>query len=152
VGAFAVLGPGAEDRAVSELEAAWEAEEAALQRGDIDAAVNAVVDAWTLPDASKALRKRVAAMQRRAFELQVGESTAVEAPDPAEQRPDGLAQLDVPALAAVGERDKRDFREGAEVLARTLPRGSHAVIEGAGRLAPLETPGAFRELVLGFLR
>src|SRR5215216_5806825 len=48
----------------SELEAAWEAEEAALQRGDIDAAVNAVVDAWTLPDASKALHERVASAQR----------------------------------------------------------------------------------------
>jgi 3-oxoadipate enol-lactonase len=136
----------------SELEAAWEAENAALDRGDIDAAVQAVVDAWTLPDAPNALRERVAAMQRHAFELQAEESTAVEAPDPLEQRPDGLARLDVPALRAVGERDKRDFREAAEVLARTLPRGRHAVIEGAGHLAPLEAPAAFRGLVLAFLR
>jgi 3-oxoadipate enol-lactonase len=135
----------------AELEAAWEAEEAALERGDVDAAVQAVVDAWTLPDASAELRERVAAMQRRAFELQA-EQGAAEAADPLEADPDVLEGLDVPALAAVGARDKRDFREGAEALARALPRGRHAIIEHAGHLAPLETPDAFRELVLTFLR
>jgi pimeloyl-ACP methyl ester carboxylesterase len=58
----------------------------------------------------------------------------------------------VPALVVVGERDKRDFLEGAEMLARTLPHGRHTVIEHAGHLAPLETPQVFRELVVGFLR
>jgi 3-oxoadipate enol-lactonase len=135
-----------------EVRAAWEAETAALERGDIEAAVEAVLDAWTLPGASNALRERLAAMQRRAFELQAEESEAAEAPDPVEQHADGLVQLDVPTLAAVGEYDKPDFREGAEMFARTLPRGRHAVIEGAGHLAPLEAPEAFRELVLGFLR
>jgi pimeloyl-ACP methyl ester carboxylesterase len=33
-----------------------------------------------------------------------------------------------------------------------VPRARHAVIEGAGHLAPLETPEAFRELVVFFLR
>jgi pimeloyl-ACP methyl ester carboxylesterase len=45
----------------------------------------------------------------------------------------------------------RDFLDGAEVMARTLPRARHAVIEGAGHLAPLETPEEFRRLVLAFL-
>lgn len=136
----------------SELEAGWEAEEAALQRGDIEAAVEAVVDFWTLPDASQELRDRVATMQRRAFALQAEAPPATEAPDPAEGRPEALARLSVPTLAAAGELDKRDFRQGAEDLARTLPRVRHAVIEGAGHLAPLETPDAFRELVVSFLR
>ncbi len=131
-----------------ELEAAWVAEEAALQRGDIEA----VVDAWTLPDASPQLRDRVAAMQRRAFALQAEAPPTTEAPDPVEQRPETLARLSVPTLAAAGELDKRDFRRGAEAMARTLPHARHAVIEGAGHLAPLETPEAFRELVLAFLR
>jgi len=52
---------------------------------------------------------------------------------------------------AAGEHDMSDFRDGAEVLARTLPHARHAVIEGAGHLAPLETPEAFRELLLEFL-
>lgn len=136
----------------AELEAAWEAEEAALQRGDIEAAVEAAVDFWTLPEASQELRDRVATMQRRAFALQAEAPPATEAPDPAEARPEALARLSVPTLAAAGELDKRDFVRGAEDLARTLPRARHAVIEGAGHLAPLETPEAFRELVVSFLR
>jgi 3-oxoadipate enol-lactonase len=136
----------------SELEAAWEAEEAALQRGDIEAAVEAVVDFWTLPEASPELRGRVATMQRRAFVLQAEAQPTTEAPDPAEERPEYLARLSIRTLAAAGELDKRDFLQGAEDLARTLPGARHAVIEGAGHLAPLETPEAFRELVVSFLR
>jgi pimeloyl-ACP methyl ester carboxylesterase len=135
-----------------EVEAAWEAEEAALQRGDVEAAVEAVVDAWTLPDASQELRDRVAAMQRRAFALHSEAPSATEAPDPVERRPDALARLSVPTLVAAGELDKQDFREGAEAMARTLPHARHAVIEGAGHLAPLETPVVFRALLLDFLR
>jgi pimeloyl-ACP methyl ester carboxylesterase len=38
------------------------------------------------------------------------------------------------------------------VLAAALPGARHVVIEGAGHLAPLETPDAFRELVVVLLR
>jgi pimeloyl-ACP methyl ester carboxylesterase len=153
VSALALISAPAPDLEPSpELEAAWAAEEAALERGDIEAAVEAVVDAWTLPDASHELRDRVAAMQRRAFALQTDAPPATEAPDPAEQRPEALTLLSVPTLVAAGELDKRDFRQGAEAMARSLPRARHAVIEGAGHLAPLETPEAFRELVLALLR
>ncbi|MEO7197770.1 MAG: alpha/beta hydrolase, partial [Solirubrobacterales bacterium] len=134
-----------------ELRAAWEAEEVALRRGDIEAAVEAVVEAWTLPGASQELRDRVAVMQRRALALQGEAPEATEAPDPAE-RPDALTELSVPTLVAAGELDMRDFRQGAEAMAQALPRARHAVIEGAGHLAPLEMPEAFRELVLAFLR
>jgi pimeloyl-ACP methyl ester carboxylesterase len=142
-----------------QLRAAWEAEESALERGDIEAAVDAVVRAWTLPDAPAAIRERVAAMQRRAFELQwrafelqAGAGSEAEAPDPVAEDPDVLSGLDIPALVAAGDREMPDFRQGAELLAATLPRARHAVIEGAGHLAPLETPETFRRLVLEFLR
>src|SRR5919198_5385231 len=42
------------------LTAVWTAEEEALERGDVDTAVRAVVDAWTLPDSPPELRERVA--------------------------------------------------------------------------------------------
>jgi pimeloyl-ACP methyl ester carboxylesterase len=140
--------PGIEPSA--ELHAAWEAEETALQDGDIDAAVRAVVDAWTLPDAPVELRERVAAMQRRAFELQTG-GGAPEAPDPIENEPDAPSRFAAPALIGVGEHDMPDFRLAAEALARTMPNGRLTVISGAGHLAPLEQPQAFRELLLSFL-
>jgi pimeloyl-ACP methyl ester carboxylesterase len=135
-----------------ELEAVWGAEEAALERGDVDAAVQAVVDAWTLPDAPDELRGRVAEMQRRALTLQAEAAGATEAPDPLDEDPALLATVDVPALVAAGEREEfNDFREGAETLAHALPHARHDVIEGAGHLAPLETPSTFRELLLKFL-
>jgi pimeloyl-ACP methyl ester carboxylesterase len=135
-----------------ELEAAWEAEESALERGDIEAAVTAVVDAWTRPDASQALRDRVAEMQRRAFELQVGASEPTEAPAPAEVDPDGLVELEMPTLVAAGEFDLPDFRVGPEALAERLGNATGSVIPGAGHLAPLEQPEEFDRLLIGFLR
>ena len=134
-----------------ELEAAWEAEDAALSRGDVDAAAAAVVDTWTLPGAPEALRQRVAEMQRRAFTLQADSPPVAEAPDPLEDS-GPLTGLDIPALVVVGELDKRDFVEGASRLAEALPAARQVVIEGAGHLAPLEAPAAFDELVTAALR
>jgi pimeloyl-ACP methyl ester carboxylesterase len=133
------------------LQAAWQSEEEALERGDVDAAIEVVLDTWTLPDAPAALRQRIAEMQRRAYALQGGAGEVVEAADPVEEDPSILTRLDIPALVMVGARDQPDFREGAGVLANALPQAKLEVIEGAGHLAPLETPEEFRGLLLGFL-
>src|SRR6201995_4108099 len=80
VTAMVLISPPAPDLEPSpRLQAVWEAEGAAL-----DAAVDAIVDGWTLPDAPEALRQRVATMQRRAFELQLAAPEPSEAPDPVE--------------------------------------------------------------------
>ena len=134
------------------LAAAWQAEEGALQRGDIDGAVAAVVNAWLLPTAPPDLRERVARMQRRAFELQRAAPEAEEAPDPLASHPEVLSELRVPALAAAGEHDLPDFKQAAEQLAERLPNARSTEILNAGHLAPLEAPVEFRELLLGFLR
>lgn len=134
------------------LAAAWEAEESALEAGDVDAAVQAVVGAWTLPDGPPSVRERVAAMQRRAFELQLQlPDDEPEPPDPLDEDPAALGRLSAPALVAVGERDMPDFLDAAQQLSRDLPRsGPERVIAGAGHLAPLETPEEFRRLLLAF--
>lgn len=134
------------------LRLAWDAENAALERGDIDGAVAAVVAAWTQPHAPEALRQRVAAMQRRAFEVQAAAGEVKEAPDPLEEHPEVLAELQIPALLAAGEDDMADFRNSAEQLAAILPLARHKVIKGAGHLAPLEAPEEFKGLLLDFLR
>jgi pimeloyl-ACP methyl ester carboxylesterase len=142
--------PGVEPSA--ELEAAWEAEESALERGDIEGALAVVVDTWTLPDAPPVLRDRIATMQRRAFELGALPGDGPPAEDPLEPDSSALATLDTPALVAVGELDMSDFHAGAEALARELRRSRLVVIPQAGHLAPLEQPDAFGELVLDYLR
>jgi len=141
--------PGIEPSA--QLEAVWQTEEVALERGDVDGAVRAVIEGWTLPDSPAALRDRVAAMQRRAFALQGDAGPVSEAPDPVDAHPEALGSIAVPALVAVGEFDLEDFHRGAEALVQTLPRSRLVTIEGAGHLAPLEVPEPFRALLLEFL-
>jgi pimeloyl-ACP methyl ester carboxylesterase len=133
------------------LKAVWAAEEEAAERGDVEGAVKAVVDGWTLPDAPPRLREHVAAMQRRALELQLAAGDLEQAPDPLDEDPDWPARLRMPILLAAGERDMEDMQEAVHVLKGRLPHARADFIPGAGHLAPLETPDAFRALLLDFL-
>ena len=134
-----------------ELRAAWDAEEEALEMDDLDAAVQSVVEAWTLPDASARLRMRVAGMQRRAYELQAQDGQTPPGPDPLERDPGALGRLELPTLVACGEREMADFNEAAERLAASIPGARIEVIPGAGHLAPMERPKAFGDLLVAFL-
>lgn len=133
------------------LQEVWRAEEEAYERGDIDGALEVVVAAWTLSDAPAALRARVAVMQRRAYEHAAAAGPYEEPLDPLEGDPTALTRLQMPALVTAGERDMPDFRDGAVALAQAMPHARHALIAGAGHLAPLETPDAFRALLLELL-
>jgi pimeloyl-ACP methyl ester carboxylesterase len=143
--------PPLDDDPSPALKAVWDAEEAALGRGDTDGAVAAVVEGWLQPGAPAALRERVAAMQRQAFELQAAAPEVTAAPDPLERDPGLLAMLDVPVLAAAGEHDMPDFKRGARELANMLPSCQLAMVPNAGHLVPLEAAQEFRELLLEFL-
>ena len=134
------------------LLAAWDAEEQALDRGDIDAAVEAVLEAWLQPGAPAALRDRVATMQRRTFELQGTAIAVSEAPDPLARDPSALSRLQMPVLALAGQADMPDFKRGAEEIAAAIPGARAEVLEGAGHLAPLETPDRFWDVLKTFLR
>jgi 3-oxoadipate enol-lactonase len=134
-----------------QLQAAWEAEEIALADGDVEAAVQSVVDAWTLPGSPQQLRDRIASMQRRAFELQRGADDLAEGEDPLENDLHALSRVDAPALIVAGEHDMVDFQLAADALADALPNARRTTLAGAGHLAPLERPKEFRELLLSFL-
>jgi len=115
----------------------FEAEEAAIEARDLDRAVQLNVDFWAgaLDDEGRAL---VAAMQRRAFELQLAadlEEDELEPPVTAR-----LADVAMPVHVLVGEEDKPDFRAIAERLARELPDARLDVVPGAGHLVGMERP------------
>lgn len=129
-GLMLVCSPPPDMEPSRELQAAWEAEESALEAGDLDRAVAAVLDAWTLPDTAPRLRERIAGMQRRAFELQAVSGALTEAEDPLEADPDALGNLTIPALVVAGELDFVDFLTGAETLASQLPHSRHVVMPG----------------------
>jgi pimeloyl-ACP methyl ester carboxylesterase len=153
---FSAPGPGTSSDPSARLRAAWAAEEQALAAGDIEAAVAAVLDAWTLPDAPRSLRDRVAAMQRRAFLAQSGVPETPDGPDPVEADPHLLRRFAGPALVAVGEFDMPDFHDAASeiasLLSETHPPVRRETMSGVGHLAPLEAPEAFRKLLLGLPR
>lgn len=134
-----------------QLEEAWESEEQALGRGDVEAAVEAVLTAWMHADAPRPLRDRVARMQRRTFRLQQEATTQPDAADPLEEDPDLQQCLAMPALAVAGQYDMSDFVVGAEALAAAMPDCRSTQMRGVGHLAPLEAPREFRSVVLDFL-
>ena len=85
--------------------------------------------------------------QRRALELQ----TAHEPPPLRWPDFPPLAELTVPTLVVVGDRDKFDFRGIGAKIATEAPNARLEVVEGAGHLAALERPAQFNRLLLEFL-
>ncbi len=133
------------------LQVAWDAEETALERGDLDSAVEAVLDAWLAADAPAGLRERVGTMQRRALELQADPPEMTDAVDPLDQDPRLIESLELPALCLAGHDDMPDFVTSAHRLSEVLPRGSYQQIDNARHLIPLEAPETFRAALIDFL-
>jgi pimeloyl-ACP methyl ester carboxylesterase len=134
-----------------ELLGAWEADEAALEAGDLEGAAEAVVSAWVRPEASDEVRHRVAAMQRENYERHGSEQEPTHATDPLEEDPGLLAAIVCPVLLAAGEEDVVDFKNAVGELGAGLPRAETTLIPDCGHLAPLEAPEEFRRLVIEHL-
>jgi pimeloyl-ACP methyl ester carboxylesterase len=124
------------------------AEDAALARGDVDAAVELNVRYWA-GDADPRVQDYVAAAQRRAFELGDGGAEAEELDPPVSER---LGDVAAPALVMVGDGDVPDFVAIARHLAGTLPRAELRVVEGAGHLLALERPAEVGAALAAWLR
>jgi pimeloyl-ACP methyl ester carboxylesterase len=134
-------------------------EDAAVGRGDLDAAVEANLRLWVDgPQRSPArvdpaVRKLAGVMQRRVLELQAPVWEALEdriqllVPDLA----DRLGQVRAPTLVLTGGQDVADVQAIAERLTREIGGARRAVIDGAAHLPSLERPAEFDDLVLGFL-
>jgi 3-oxoadipate enol-lactonase len=132
-------------------------EEAALERGDLDAAVEANLRTWVDGTGRPAgavdptVREAVRRMQRRAFELQLPFDDSYEEENLEPDWPDRLGKVQVPALMLVGDHDQPDIHEMARRLARELPQARTATIAGAAHLPSMERPAAFDQRVLTFL-
>jgi 3-oxoadipate enol-lactonase len=62
-----------------------------------------------------------------------------------------LAEITVPMLVIVGERDHPDFRAMAQLLASEIPGAELVTLAGVGHMANMEAPDQFNEIVLSFL-
>jgi 3-oxoadipate enol-lactonase len=137
----------------------WEAEESAIERGDLPAAADVNVRFWVdgprrgPEEVDADVRRRAHAMQLRALALQVpayerdGELEELLVPDAGER----LGEVAQPALVLVGEADQPDIHAIAGRLAAGLPRAEAATIPDAAHLPSMERPEFFDRLLAGFL-
>jgi pimeloyl-ACP methyl ester carboxylesterase len=159
VSALVLVAPGLPgEKPTDEIRAAWADEEAALEAGNLDEAVEINLRTWvdgprrSPEDVDPAVRERVAKMQRRAFELQLPVDNEVEeellVPDLAQR----LGEVRAPTLVVVGEVDQPFMHAIAERLVREIPGARRATIADTAHVPSIERPREFDELVLGFLQ
>jgi 3-oxoadipate enol-lactonase len=141
-----------------ELRPVWAAEVDALDRGDLDRAVEVNLRAWVDGPERPAdavdpnVRAFVGRMQREAFELpEWDQETAPEheLSPPAAAR---FAEIGCPVLVVVGDGDQPSVRSTAERIAAEAPRARLIVWPGVAHMLTLERSDDFAQLVLGFLR
>jgi pimeloyl-ACP methyl ester carboxylesterase len=132
-------------------------EEAALDRGNVEAAVEANLKMWV--DGPKrdrdgvdpVLRGFVATMQRDAFHIQLPMWDEADEELMAPDVGDSLGELGMPTLVIDGALDVEDIHEIARRIAGTVPDAKLEVIGGVAHLPSLERAAEFDRLVLSFV-
>jgi pimeloyl-ACP methyl ester carboxylesterase len=153
--ALVLVGPAPMGPPSKALEAFNAREDALLDEGRIDEAAELNVKIWLAPDADPGVRKHVAAMQRRAFEVQVAAYAREPGPRPSSRleppAADRLGEVAAPTLVVVGDSDLEDVHAAADRLVGGIPGARKETIAGAAHLPGLERPEAFNRIVLAFL-
>lgn len=132
--------------------AAFDAEEdRLLDAGDVEGAVRLNLDTWLGPDADLSVREALAAMQRRAFEVQLA-ADAGDAPPLPRRVPVDLDAVAVPTLVVTGAHDMDHFRHLAAHVAAGIGGAELVDLDWAGHLPALERPDVVQALLLDVLR
>jgi 3-oxoadipate enol-lactonase len=153
-----LVGPGLPGHAWSDTVRRYgEEEDAAVARGDLEAAVEANLRMWVdgpnrlADEVDPRVRSFVGMMQRRALELQAPVWEEVEeellVPDVGSR----YAEVRLPTLVLVGSEDVSDIHEIADRLASRIPGARKVVIAGTAHVPSIERPEEFDRLVLAFL-
>ena len=140
----------------NDLVAFAEEENAALEAGDLDAAVDANVRAWVLgpgrtdTDVAPGVIAAVRQMQRRAFEIDksLGAMERVEMTPPAVER---LEEIAAPTLILLGEHDLETTKDAADRLTVGIRQAQRIEWPDAAHLPSMEHPDRFTELLVGWL-
>jgi 3-oxoadipate enol-lactonase len=158
VSRLVLVAPGLRGFEMSEeTKAGWDEEEAALERGDVEAAVEINMRMWVdgpsrSPDeVDPELRSKVAAMQRRAIEIYVEAGEEGEQQPLAEDWGSRLAEISVPTLVVVGDLDRPEMLQIAERLEAEIPKARRETIAGTAHVQSMERPEEFDRIVLDFL-
>jgi pimeloyl-ACP methyl ester carboxylesterase len=141
-----------------ETKAGWAEEEAALERGDLDEAVEINLRMWvdgpsrSPEEVDPELRRQVGEMQRRAFDLWREAAEEGEHQSLADDWGERLGEISVPTLVIVGELDRPEMLEVAERLEAEIPNARRETIPGTAHVPSMERPEEFDRLVLDFLQ
>jgi pimeloyl-ACP methyl ester carboxylesterase len=158
VSRLVVVAPGLRGFDMSdETKKGWEEEEAALERRDVDEAVEINMRMWVdgpsrSPDeVDPEVRRKVAEMQRRAIEIWLEAGEEGEHQPLVEDWGGRLSEISVPTLVLVGELDRPEMLEIAERLEAEIPNARRETIPGVAHVPSMERPVEFDRLVLEFL-
>jgi pimeloyl-ACP methyl ester carboxylesterase len=121
------------DEFSAELRDFWAQEDALVEAGDVEGAVQLGIRTWVREPATTDL---VAEMSRTAIQHQMG----VEAP--ARKDPVDLSAIAVPTLTVSGGLDFPDFARFADRIAAEVPGAERAEVPDAGHVIALERPDA----------
>lgn len=142
-----LLNPVAGLPPTDDVRAYWEEENRLVELGDLDGAAELTGRTLLGPHASGAARRRLVAMQRNAYELQLAAD-----PEPEQVETELTpSAIDVPALVVAGAHDLAWFGWCARHLAGELPRGRLVELEWAGHLPAMERPEEIDRLLLDYL-
>lgn len=135
-----------------DLRAAWDAERTALERGDLDAAVEANLSWWvegprrSADQVDPSVRERVRPMQRRVFEL-TADWDDVEEQELDPPALDRLSEIEVPVLVLVGGLDLDTVHDAVGRVVAGIAGARRVHWPAAGHLPSLEDPAAFARLL-----
>jgi 3-oxoadipate enol-lactonase len=139
------------------LRAFSEAESAALERGDLDAAVEANLSWWvegthrSADQVDPSVRDRVRRMQRRAFEV-TADWDDVEEQELDPPALDRLGEIEVPVLVLVGGLDLDTVHDAASRVVAGIAGARRVDWPDAGHLPSLEDPAAFASLLREWIK
>ena len=158
VSRLVLVAPGLRGYEMSdETKAGWAEEEAALERSDVDEAVEVNLRMWVdgpfrSPDeVDPDVRSKVGEMQRRAIEVWQEGGEEGEHRSLAEDWGERLGEIAVPTLILVGELDRPEMLEIAKRLETEIPNARRETIADTAHVPSMERPDEFDRLVLEFL-
>ncbi len=133
----------------------WEAEDAALEKGDLDGATELNLKLWVdgphreTNQVSAEIRDLVREMQLTIFKKEIPDDVEeIDLEPPAIER---LDEIEIPVQVLVGELDLEEKLELADRLVTEIPDCKKVVIPGVAHMLNMEKPEVFNRSVLDFL-
>jgi len=133
----------------------WEAEDAALEKGDIEGATELNLKLWVdgphrnPEQVSPGVRELVREMQLNIFKKEIPEDVEeIDLDPPAAGR---LGEVAIPVQVLVGDLDLEEKLELADMLVSEIPDCRKVLIPGVAHMLNMEKPDEFNQSVLDFL-